>query len=75
MSEYVTVNLHVTITQEEVYSVHGVHCRARSVAHVILNSEYLGQFVLARVEAQKVDVAARKSHNERTKNTLKHSTC
>ena len=34
-----------------------------------------GQFVLARAEAQKVYGAARESHNERTRNTLKHSTC
>ena len=34
-----------------------------------------GQFVLARAETQRVYGAARESHNERTRNTLKHSTC
>ena len=38
-------------------------------------AENCGQFVLARVEAQRVYGAARESHNERTMNTLKHSTC
>ena len=31
--------------------------------------------MLARGEAQRVNGAARESHNERAKNTLKHSTC
>ena len=31
--------------------------------------------MLARAEAQRVYGAARESHNERTRNTLKHSTC
>ena len=43
-------------------------CRAR-------NAEHCGQFVLARTKAQRVYGAARESHNERTRNTLKHSTC
>ena len=43
-------------------------CRARSADH-------WGRFVLARSEAQSVHGAARESHNERIKNTLKHSTC
>ena len=42
-------------------------CRARS-------ADNWGQFVVARAEAQRVFVSARKSQNERTKNTLKHST-
>ena len=37
------------------------------------NAEHCGQFVLARAEAQRVCGAARESHNERTRNTLKHS--
>ena len=43
-------------------------CRARSADHC-------GRFVLARAEAQRVYGAARESHNERTRNTLKHCTC
>ena len=43
-------------------------CRAR-------NAEHCGQFVLARAEAQWVYGAAWEFHNERTRNTLKHSTC
>ena len=40
------------------------------------NSEHWGQFVLARAEAQKIFGAARKWHNEHTRNTLKVSpTC
>ena len=39
------------------------------------NAEHYGQFVLARAEAQWVYGAARVLHNERTRNTLKHSTC
>ena len=39
------------------------------------NAEHWGQFVLARAEAQRVYGAARQSHNERTMNSLKHSTC
>ena len=31
--------------------------------------------MLARVDAQMIYGAARESHNERTRNTLKHSTC
>ena len=31
--------------------------------------------MLARAEAQRVYGAARESHNERTRNTRKHSTC
>ena len=43
-------------------------CRARSADH-------WGRFVLARAEAQGVYGAANVSHNERTRNPLKHSTC
>ena len=43
-------------------------CRARNVEH-------WGKFVLARVEAQRVYGTAGESHNERTWNTLNHSTC
>ena len=43
-------------------------CRAGSADH-------WGRFVLARAETQRVFVAARELHNERTRNTLKHSTC
>ena len=43
-------------------------CRARSVDHC-------GRFVLVRAEAQKVYGVAKESCNERTRNTLKHSTC
>ena len=39
------------------------------------NTEHWGQFVLARAKAQRVYGAARESHNEGTRNTLKHSTC
>ena len=39
------------------------------------NTEHWGQFVLARAEAQRVYGAARESYNERTRNTLKHSSC
>ena len=42
-------------------------CRAR-------NAENWGQFALARAEAQRVYGAARESHNESTRNTLKDST-
>ena len=42
-------------------------CSARSADH-------WGRFVLPRAEAQRVYGAARESHNERTWNTLKHST-
>ena len=42
-------------------------CRAR-------NAEHWGQFVLARAEEQRVYGAARESDDERTMNTLKHST-
>ena len=38
------------------------------------NADDWGQFVLAHAEAQRVHCAARESHNERTRNTLKHST-
>ena len=38
------------------------------------NAEHWGQFVLARAEAKRVYGAARESHNEPTRNTLKHST-
>ena len=41
-------------------------CRAR-------NADHWGQFVLARVEAQRVYGVARESHNDSTRNTLKHS--
>ena len=43
-------------------------CRARSVDPWSL-------FVLARAETQRVYAATIESHNERTRNTLKHSTC
>ena len=43
-------------------------CRARSEDH-------WGRFVLARAEAQRVYGAARESHNEWTRNPLKHSSC
>ena len=43
-------------------------CRARSADH-------WGRFVLARAEAQRAYGAARESHNEGTRNTLKHSAC
>ena len=43
-------------------------CRAR-------NAEHWGQFVLARAEAQRIYGAARQSHNECTRNTLKNFTC
>ena len=46
--------------------------RARCRAH---SAEHWGQFVLARAEAQRVCGAARELHNERTRNTLKYSTC
>ena len=49
-------------------TVYRVWCRAR-------NAEHWGQFVLARAEAQSVYGASRESHNERTRNTVKHSTC
>ena len=42
-------------------------CRTR-------NAEHWGQFVLARAEAQRVYGAARGSHYERTRITLKHFT-
>ena len=38
-------------------------------------ADHCGRFVLAPAEAQRVYGAARESHNERTRNTLKHSTC
>ena len=34
-----------------------------------------GRFVLARAEAERFYRAAMVSHNERTRNTLKHCTC
>ena len=43
-------------------------CRAR-------NAEHLGQFFLARAEAQRVYGAERESYSELTRNTLKDSTC
>ena len=39
------------------------------------NAEHWGQLVLVCAEAQRVYGAARESHNESTRNTLKHSTC
>ena len=45
-----------------------VWCRA-------CNADYLGLFVLARAEAQRVCGAERESQNERNRNTLKQSTC
>ena len=39
------------------------------------NAEHWGQFVLTHTEAPRVYGAARESHNELTRNTLKHSTC
>ena len=39
------------------------------------NAEHCGKFVLACAEAQRVYGAAKESHNECTRNTLKHSTC
>ena len=50
------------------HTVYCARCRACSADHS-------GRFVLARAEAQRVIGAARESHNERTRNTLKHSTC
>ena len=44
------------------------------VEHAMRNTAW-GQFVLAHTEAQKVYGAARESQNERTRKTLKHSTC
>ena len=38
------------------------------------NAEHLGQFELARAEAQRVYGAAKESHNDCTRNTLKRST-
>ena len=38
-------------------------------------AKHCGQFVLARAEIQRVFGAARESHNERTRNTMKYSTC
>ena len=46
--------------------------RAWCTAHY---NDHLGQFVLARIEAQRVQGAAMESNNERARNTLKHSTC
>ena len=43
-------------------------CRSR-------NEEHFGQFVLALAEAPRGYGAARESHNERTRNTMKHPTC
>ena len=43
-------------------------CRARIAGH-------WGRFAFAPAEAQRVYGAARESHNERARNTLKHSTC
>ena len=42
---------------------------------VMFNAEHYDQFVLALAEAQRVYGAARESHNESTRNILKHSTC
>ena len=43
-------------------------CKARSAGN-------WSRIMLARAEAQRVYGAARESHNESTRNTLKHSTC
>ena len=43
-------------------------CRARNV-------DNWGRVALARAEAQRVYGAAKESHNEYTRNTLKHSSC
>ena len=48
-------------------TVYRALCRARNAVH-------WGQFMLARAEAQRIYGAAMESHNERTRNTLKHST-
>ena len=39
------------------------------------SADNLYHFLIARAEAQRVYGAARESHNERTRNTLKHSSC
>ena len=44
-----------------------------SVEHA-RSEDHLGQFLLVRAEAQRVYGAASELHNERTRNTLKHST-
>ena len=43
-------------------------CRTR-------NAEHWGQFALARAVTQRFYGAARESHNDHTRNTLKHFTC
>ena len=55
-------------TYDAKQSAYRAWCRACSAKH-------WGRFVLARAEAQRVYVAARESHNEHIRNTLKHSTC
>ena len=49
-------------------TAHHAWCRTCSADHWV-------RFMLARAEAQRVYGAARKSHIECTRNTLKHSTC
>ena len=54
-------------------------CDAKQAAYCAWSrarsADNLGHFVLARAEAQRVYGATRESHNERTMNSLKHSTC
>ena len=56
----------------ETYDAKKTACRAWCRAR---NADHWGKFVLAGSEAQRVYGAARESHNERTRNTLKYSTC
>ena len=49
-------------------TAHHAWCRACSADH-------WGRFLPAGAEAQRVYGAVRESHNEQTRNTLKHSTC
>ena len=39
------------------------------------SADHWGRFVFARADPQRVYGAARESHKERTRNSLKHSTC
>ena len=51
-------------------------CRLLIIPGVRARSEdHWGQFVLPGAEAERVYGAAWESHNERTRNSLKHSTC
>ena len=56
---------------QESYDTKQIAYHAWCWAH---NADHWGLFLLARAEAQKVYGAARESHNECTRNTLKHST-